>query len=334
MVILNLSVTFFLLIIVVRQTNRCYRRDTRDQGMRGEKGDGGHRVDETGGGGSGVDWSEQVGAYGSACRALWGGYVGECCGVCDQGSDDVAFGVDRSQIKKLQDDIARLRRQVRGLTQNAARVTAPSPSPFKFGEGDNAILSSKPIMGLRCMSCDRSDARSARLQCRSSDGRVLVVARSATVADCNVPWLSRRPLDEVQDQPGAYLPNAAFPARTPDLTQRSKGTAVRDPEDSSASLGAKRPSTVNAGRKGARSPVQTSPERRPPAEKTPANMVGPILPPGGWRGNNDYVETSTDSLPAVGRGASRAQLAAGASRSVVATGASRQVLTSQPKGGK
>lgn len=52
--------------------------------------------------------------------------------------------------------MARLRRQVRGLTQGASKaVQQVSSSPFKFGEGDNAILSSKPIMGLRCMSCDR-----------------------------------------------------------------------------------------------------------------------------------------------------------------------------------
>lgn len=61
-------------------------------------------------------------------------------------------GTDWSSLaKKIQDDLAKLRRQVKMLSQ---QVKLGAETGGK-ADGDQAILSSKPLLGLRCMSCDR-----------------------------------------------------------------------------------------------------------------------------------------------------------------------------------
>ena len=187
---------------------------------------------------------------------------------------DGADGTDWSDvIRKLQEDIARLRKQVRGLQQGAKNaVQQPSSSPFKFGEGDNAILSSKPLLGLRCMSCDR-------------------------------------PLDEVQDTPGTYMPGQMFPARTKELNKAQGLNEAHDPHalhpkpQSQSSSRLVAASSRKSVPNGTPSRLTPSPGRRPPADRTPSHLVGPTLPPGGWRGNQDYFveEGGPGELPAMGR---------------------------------
>lgn len=63
----------------------------------------------------------------------------------------IAISCTPPQLKKLQEDIAKLRRQLKQLAQKEGAAKAGS----RMADGDHAILSSKPLFGLRCMSCDR-----------------------------------------------------------------------------------------------------------------------------------------------------------------------------------
>ena len=205
--------------------------------------------------------------------------------------DDNAMLKDHEEeMRRLAEELARLRKQVRAL------AAGMRDGAGRKGEGDLAILSSKPLMGLRCMSCDR-------------------------------------PLDEVEADRGPFVPVSGFPPGRGEVAGRAKGVPREGGSGASPPRSPpRRPQTANpaaarppaaASRDGSPSQRDGSPPREgapppnwyteshpPPADRLPASHVGPHLGPGGWRASNEPIDPAAlggmtgerAGLPAVGRG--------------------------------
>jgi len=148
----------------------------------------------------------------------------------------------------------------------------------RMPEGDHAMLSGKPLMGYRCMACDR-------------------------------------PLEKLDEKPGPYIPTYQMPvsvAAAPDVNTKAslgRGGAGLSPEHSSVMNSPARPGQP-LPRKAAYDPAseKRGPQnwyedtKGPPAEALPTGDVGPKLPPGGWRGNSTSgaAKMSNAGLPDIG----------------------------------
>jgi hypothetical protein len=136
-----------------------------------------------------------------------------------------------------------------------AQQQPQSPS-LLAADGDHAMLSSRPaVMGYRCMACDR-------------------------------------PLAALAERAGPWVPTGLMPAAAPPAAwdgQSGPGAAEDDGRGGASPAAARRRTdgvavAAAAGADG-RGPQAWFPDGRgAPAAELPGGLVGPHLPPGGWRG--------------------------------------------------
>lgn len=182
--------------------------------------------------------------------------------------------------KALWDLVRRLQRDIDNLKKNLKNVEL---QPMKrLPDGDYAMLSSKPLFGYRCMSCDR-------------------------------------PLDKLESQPGYYVPSELFPTRRVDGVQ-SRTNSPPKTEPGSPERAASPPPRRPASSVGIRQPAfDTAVDVPPGSAASRKDMVpaanwfkeshggpmegrpaetGPHLPPGGWRGQGEHAHRDRISQPA------------------------------------
>lgn len=161
-------------------------------------------------------------------------------------------------IMKLGRDINNLRKQLADALQGLGNRGGSSGGFSRVPDGDHAMLSSKPLLGYRCMACDR-------------------------------------PLEKLDENPGPYIPTNLMPVNVTPYERRGLGLPV--PHDAPPKpMHEAKPSSEQVAMRGVRA---GSDGRGPqnwykdihgkPGDSLPAREVGPILPPGGWRGNETGV---------------------------------------------
>ncbi|KAF5836751.1 hypothetical protein DUNSADRAFT_5441 [Dunaliella salina] len=177
--------------------------------------------------------------------------------------------------RDVENQMRRLTKEIRMLKENQA-----APPQFTGGfkdntSGDYAMLAGKPIMGYRCMACDR-------------------------------------PLEKLDDRPGPYIPTAQMPLKMPPGLSQGGFNANRVPGSTASSLspepslqkvpGAKKAGPVDPDKRGPQHWYSETSESGRAAENLPRHDVGPRLPPGGWRGNNStspMMNSPKSSLPEI-----------------------------------
>jgi hypothetical protein len=93
-------------------------------------------------------------------------------------------GSDTGGGKDVDKQIRRLFQEIRSLKDKISGTADAAQPMSKFGDGDHAMLSAKPVFGYRCMACDR-------------------------------------PLDKLDESPGPYRPQKAMPTRTTEASDRT-----------------------------------------------------------------------------------------------------------------
>ena len=175
-------------------------------------------------------------------------------------------------IMKLGRDINDLKRK---LAEVGAGGGGAGSGLSRVPDGDHAMLSSKPLLGYRCMACDR-------------------------------------PLEKLDERPGPHIPTNQMPVNVAPYERRGIGMAVsndlppkplHEPRLSSEHSSARGAKAGSDGR-GPQNWYQDV--HGSPAQHLPANHVGPHLPRGGWRGNETGSVVTpvrgtrpTDKLPSL-----------------------------------
>ncbi|GAX86215.1 hypothetical protein CEUSTIGMA_g13628.t1 [Chlamydomonas eustigma] len=147
-------------------------------------------------------------------------------------------------LKDLEAQVRRLSREVRAIRERLG------DGGSRMADSDHAMLSGKPLMGYRCLACDR-------------------------------------PLEKLDERSGPYLPSQQMPISPEVSTKKVPKGSVIGPEASGAAPGSAVVPGSSRLRK-AYDPSQRGPQNwyeeshGAAAEGLPKEDVGPKLPPGGW----------------------------------------------------
>lgn len=178
-------------------------------------------------------------------------------GTPGDGTPNMLVGGDP---RGLTDMVRRLQLEIERLKKRVGQMGVPNLTQ-RTPDGDYAMLSSKPLFGYRCMSCDR-------------------------------------PLDKLENQPGYYIPHELFPpssrATDPSVASPPKSplrSGANSPGPRDTSPAPRRPVSGPGSSAAASQRPGITPQKGwfndahgPPLIERPSD-AGPHLPPGGWRGN-------------------------------------------------
>jgi len=178
-----------------------------------------------------------------------------------------------ARVRKLGGQIKQMQMQIHHHQQMQAAGAGGSPTEFA-ADSDHAMLSSRPaVFGYRCMACDR-------------------------------------PLAALDERPGPWVPGGAMPL--PQLPAPwdapplfgAGGGEVGGARARSAVLSAAARRRTDGAAVAAISKswdgVQQT-QQQPAAAELPGSLLGPRLPPGGWRGGV-YQQDSGGALPQIAKG--------------------------------
>ncbi|KXZ56431.1 hypothetical protein GPECTOR_1g384 [Gonium pectorale] len=167
------------------------------------------------------------------------------------GAGGMPGGVDYG-MKELERQVKRLATDVRLMKDKVMEPIPVNSGRHGLPPGDHAMLAGRPITGYRCMACDR-------------------------------------PLDQLDNQPGPYIPTQQLPVRVPAMAPvadairpqaRSGRGDPLSPQTSSQRLQYNNDPNVRAVQNWYKDTQGLA------AEALPREHVGPHLPPGGWRPSN------------------------------------------------
>jgi hypothetical protein len=102
-------------------------------------------------------------------------------------------------MAELEAQVRKLGRELRALRDAAGRAGGQVMPP-RFGESDHAMLSGRPILGYRCLACDR-------------------------------------PLESLDERPGPHIPTHQLTSRTPPEGKSRGGLGPLSPEGSTIKPG-------------------------------------------------------------------------------------------------
>ncbi|PNH12269.1 hypothetical protein TSOC_000760 [Tetrabaena socialis] len=152
-------------------------------------------------------------------------------------------------MKEMERQLKRLATDVRLIKDKSTDTSAAGTGRNPLG--DHAMLASRPIVGYRCMACDR-------------------------------------PLDQLDMLPGPHIPTQQLPARVapPAMEVPTRGIKSGRAEPLSPQSSAQRQQqmTNDPNVRGVQNWYKD--EKGLAAEALPRDHVGPHLPPGGWRPSN------------------------------------------------
>ena len=208
-------------------------------------------------------------------------------------------------VAKMQEELNKLKKQVRQLMN--AKKAEPTPTNKGLDGGDLTILASKPLQGFRCMSCDRplddkyQDEAGPFLPSNAFPGgrtiktglTGLTTARTPTAIEARREADTKRVQASLDERRLALGGHQATGLGSPTTTHRSGS-----PPGSSSAFPAKSvnssPPRNTTSRPGSTTGVVSKinqhqhggvvvPPAGTPGEKVPASLLGPRLPPGGYR---------------------------------------------------